>query len=85
LVPLWYALPMDPSYIPSCVYQFRVVVQGISPLNGRRRLVRGDMPLATLHTMARATALGNASTRAFVESPVNQVISKRFCTRQQMQ
>jgi hypothetical protein len=76
---------MDPSYIASCVYQFRVVVEGTSPLNWRRRLVRSDMPLATFHIRASATALGNASARALVESPVNQVISKRFCTRQQMQ
>ena len=41
---------MDPSYIPPCVYQFRVVVQGISPLIWRRLLVRSDMSLATLHT-----------------------------------
>jgi len=55
---------MDPSCIPSCVYQFRVVVQGISPLIWRQCLVGGDMPLVTIHTMARATALGNASARA---------------------
>jgi len=76
---------MDPSYIPSCVYQFRVVVQGISSLNWLRLLVRSDMPLATLHIRASATALGNASARALVECPVNQVIGKRFCKRQQMQ
>ena len=64
LVPLLYALPMDPSCIPSCVYQFCVVVQGISPLIWRRRLVHSDMPLATLHTLTSATALGNASARA---------------------
>jgi hypothetical protein len=40
---------MDPSYIPPCVYQFRVVVQGVSPLIWRRLLVRSDMSLATLH------------------------------------
>jgi len=40
---------MDPSYIPPCVYQFRVVVQGVSPLVWRRLLVRSDMSLATLH------------------------------------
>jgi hypothetical protein len=85
LAPLRYALPMDPSCIPSCVYEFCVVVQGIRPLMWRRLLGRSAMPLVTIHTMASATALGNASTRAFVESPVNQVISKRFCTRQQMQ
>jgi hypothetical protein len=49
LVALRYALSMDPSYIPPCVYQFRVVVQGISPLIWRRLLVRSDMSLATLH------------------------------------
>jgi len=31
------------------VYQFRVVVQGISPLIWRRLLIRSDMSLATLH------------------------------------
>jgi Plasmid pRiA4b ORF-3-like protein len=40
---------MDPSSIPPCVYQFRVVVQGISPLIWRRLLIRSDMALATLH------------------------------------
>jgi Plasmid pRiA4b ORF-3-like protein len=42
---------MDPSYILPCVYQFRVVVQGISPLIWRRLLVRNDMSLATLHAV----------------------------------
>jgi len=41
-----------------------MVVQGISSLISRRLLVRSDMPLVTIHTMARATALGNASARA---------------------
>jgi len=41
---------MDRSCIPPCIYQFRVVVQGISPLIWRRLLVRSDMSLATLHT-----------------------------------
>jgi Plasmid pRiA4b ORF-3-like protein len=40
---------MDSSSIPPCVYQFRVVVQGISPLIWRRLVVRSDMPLATFH------------------------------------
>jgi Plasmid pRiA4b ORF-3-like protein len=40
---------MDSSYIPPCVYQFRVVLQGVSPLIWRRLLVRSDMSLATLH------------------------------------
>lgn len=31
------------------IYQFRVVVQGISPLVWRRLLLRSDMSLATLH------------------------------------
>jgi hypothetical protein len=31
-------------------YQFRVVVQGISPLIWRRLLIRSDMSLATLYT-----------------------------------
>ena len=42
---------MDPSYILPCVYQFRVVVQGISPLIWRRLLVCNDMSLATLHAV----------------------------------
>jgi hypothetical protein len=61
-----------------------VVVQGISPLIWRRRLIHSDMPLATIHTMARYRAGGRIST-GFVESTANQVISKRFCKRQQMQ
>ena len=40
---------MEPSLIPSTIYQFRVVVQGISPLIWRRLLIRSDMSLATLH------------------------------------
>jgi Plasmid pRiA4b ORF-3-like protein len=40
---------MEPSYISPSVYQFRVVLQGISPLIWRRLLVRSDMSLATLH------------------------------------
>jgi Plasmid pRiA4b ORF-3-like protein len=35
--------------ISPCVYQLRVVVQGISPLIWRRLLVCGDMSLAALH------------------------------------
>ena len=49
LVPLRYALSMDPSCNLPNVYQFRVVVQGISPLIWRRLLIRSDMSLATLH------------------------------------
>jgi Plasmid pRiA4b ORF-3-like protein len=49
LAPMLYAPPMDPSCIPPCVYQFRVVVQGISPLIWRRLLVRSDMCLAARH------------------------------------
>jgi len=40
---------MDPSDIPPWVYQYRVVVQGVSPLIWRRFLVRRDMSLVTLH------------------------------------
>lgn len=40
---------MAPSSIPPYVYQFRVVLQGISPLIWRRLLIRSDMSLATLH------------------------------------
>jgi hypothetical protein len=40
---------MEPSDIPPSVYQFRVVLQGISPLIWRRLLIRSDMSLATLH------------------------------------
>ena len=40
---------MEPSYIPPSVYQFRVVLQAISPLIWRRLLIRSDMSLATLH------------------------------------
>jgi Plasmid pRiA4b ORF-3-like protein len=40
---------MEPSYIPPSIYQFRVVLQGISPLIWRRLLIRSDMSLATLH------------------------------------
>jgi hypothetical protein len=47
-VPLRHAQPMEPSYIPPNVYQFRVVLQGISPLIWRRLLIRSDMSLATL-------------------------------------
>jgi hypothetical protein len=40
---------MEPSSTLPCVYQFRVVLQGISPLIWRRLLIRSDMSLATLH------------------------------------
>ena len=40
---------MEPSLIPSHINQFRVIVQGISPLIWRRLLIRSDMSLATLH------------------------------------
>jgi hypothetical protein len=40
---------VERSYIPPNVYQFHVVVQGISPLIWRRLLIRSDMSLATLH------------------------------------
>lgn len=49
LVCLRYALPMDPSCSLPNVYQFRIVVQGISPLIWRRLLIRSDASLATLH------------------------------------
>jgi hypothetical protein len=41
---------MEPLSIPPSVYQFRMVLQGISPLIWRQLLVRSDMSLATLHT-----------------------------------
>ena len=41
---------MEYAFTPPNVYQFRVVVQGISPLMWRRILIRSDMSLATLHT-----------------------------------
>jgi pRiA4b ORF-3-like protein len=40
---------MEPLSIPPSVYQFCVVLQGISPLIWRRLLIRSDMSLATLH------------------------------------
>ena len=40
---------MEPSSVPPHVYQFRVVLRGISPLIWRRLLIRSDMSLATLH------------------------------------
>jgi Plasmid pRiA4b ORF-3-like protein len=40
---------MESLSIPPSVYQFRVVLQGISPLIWRRLLIRSDMSLATLH------------------------------------
>jgi Plasmid pRiA4b ORF-3-like protein len=40
---------MEHAFTPPNVYQFRVVVQGISPLIWRRLLIRSDMSLATLH------------------------------------
>jgi Plasmid pRiA4b ORF-3-like protein len=42
---------MEPSHIPPNVHQFRVVLQGISPLIWRRLLIRSDMSLATLHAV----------------------------------
>jgi hypothetical protein len=40
---------MEPAAIPPSVYQFRMVLQGISPLIWRRLLIRSDMSLVTLH------------------------------------
>jgi Plasmid pRiA4b ORF-3-like protein len=40
---------MEHAITPPSVYQFRVVLQGISPLIWRRLLIRSDMSLATLH------------------------------------
>jgi hypothetical protein len=40
---------MEPSFSLPNAYQFRVVVQGISPLIWRRLLIRSDTSLATLH------------------------------------
>jgi len=40
---------MEPSCIPPNAYQFRVVLQGVSPLIWRQLLIRSDMSLATLH------------------------------------
>ncbi len=40
---------MAHTFTPPNIYQFRVVVQGISPLIWRRLLVRSDMSLAILH------------------------------------
>ena len=85
MVPLRYALPMDPSCIPSCVYQFRVVVRGISPLIWRQLLVRSDMPLGHPLYCGERYRAGERISTGFVESTVNQVIGKRFCTRQQVQ
>jgi hypothetical protein len=42
---------MEHGFTPPHVYQFRVVVQGISPLIWRHLLVRSDMSLATLHAI----------------------------------
>jgi Plasmid pRiA4b ORF-3-like protein len=40
---------MEPLSIPPSVYQFRVVLQGISSLIWRPLLIPSDMSLATLH------------------------------------
>ena len=58
---------MEPSLIPSTIYQFRVVVQGISPLIWRRLLIRSDMSLATLHaTLQIIFAWSDAHLQAIV-------------------
>jgi hypothetical protein len=49
LVPVRYAPLMEHTCISPTGYQFRAVVQGISPLIWRRLLIRSDMSLATLH------------------------------------
>ena len=50
MAPLRYPPRMKYAFTPPNIYQFRVVVQGISPLIWRRILIRSDMSLATLHT-----------------------------------
>jgi hypothetical protein len=49
LASLRYPPPMEHAFTAPHVYQFRVVVQGISPLIWRRLLIRSDTSLATLH------------------------------------
>jgi hypothetical protein len=58
LAPLRYALPMEYVFTPPNVYQFRVVVQGISPLIWRRLLLSSDVSLATLHATFRSSSPG---------------------------
>jgi hypothetical protein len=57
---------MEQVCIPLNVYQFRVAVQGISPLIWRRLLVRSDMSLATLYaTLQTAFAWSDMHLHAF--------------------
>jgi Plasmid pRiA4b ORF-3-like protein len=66
-----------PDFLPAIIYQLKVALRGISPLIWRRLLVRADTSLADLHHIFQH-AMG------FVESTVNQVVSKRFVKKQQM-
>jgi hypothetical protein len=40
---------LEPSLFSRAIYQFRVVLRGVSPLVWRRLLVSGETPLAGLH------------------------------------
>jgi Plasmid pRiA4b ORF-3-like protein len=55
------------------IYRLRVVLNGVSPLVWRRFLVSSKTQLADLHQILQ------------LESTVNQVVSKRFAKKQQMQ
>jgi hypothetical protein len=52
LTPLRYPPPMEHAFASTHVYQFRVVVQGISSLIWRRLHIRSDMSLATPYATA---------------------------------
>ncbi len=73
-----------------CVYQFKVVLRGVSPMIWRRLLLRSDHTIADLH-YAIQIAIGERwrneemIATGFVESAVNQIVSKRFAKKQQMQ
>jgi hypothetical protein len=48
---------VEHSSLSPYAYQFRIVVQVVSPLVWRRILIRSDMSLATLHATPRKQTL----------------------------
>ena len=75
---------MDPSCIPFCVSQFRVVIghqsAELAPAPRPQQHPPGHPPYYGERYRA-----GERISTGFVGSTVNQVIGKRFCTRQPVQ
>ena len=65
------------------IYQLRIVLRGISPLIWRRLLVQ-DRTRAFIPNYGERYRHGERISTGFVESTVNQVVSRRMVKKQQM-